>query len=105
MGRSGNVVNAFKNIVNQMENSNMKSIAVVLPSRGMIMAQTIQYLEETRRKFPLTLYISHNLSIPDCFIKLTNQALKGDHDYIWFLEDDMIPPKKGLENMLKLLET
>jgi hypothetical protein len=81
----------------------MKSIAVIMPSRGLPFARTLIWLEKQREKYPIKLYMSHDLSIPECFNDLINKALKGKHDYFLFLEDDIVPPINAIRKLLKPL--
>lgn len=45
-------------------------------------------------------YYSHGLPIPECFNIPTEQALKDDPDYIWYVEEDVVIPESGLQAMI-----
>lgn len=80
-------------------------IAVIMPSRGLLFARTIEWLEEQRKKYNITLYISHNLPIPECFNKLTEKALRDKPNYLFYLEDDIVPPRNAIKRLLNSIRS
>jgi len=79
-------------------------IAIIMPSRGLPFAKTMEWIEEQRKKYPITVFMSHDLPIPECFNKLTYKALKqGGFTYYLFLEDDIVPPKDAIDKMIYMM--
>lgn len=76
-------------------------IGVVLPTRGLVFTRVEERLEEIRQNHDLRIYRSHDQPIPDGHNLLTEQALKDGCDYIWFVEEDTLPPAWSLEKMLQ----
>lgn len=75
-------------------------IGVVLPTRGLVFTRVEQALESFRNEYELKVYRSDNLPIPKGHNLLTEQALKDGCDYIWFVEEDTVPPARSLEKLL-----
>ncbi len=77
-------------------------IAVILPSRGLMMSQTADELLQNLQGYDYDIYFAHGLPIPLCFERPLRRALKSSEDYthIWFVEDDMKLPESTLESML-----
>lgn len=65
-------------------------------------AEVIEYTENVRDNYEnIRCYYSHNLPIPDCFNSLTQQALADEKvSYIWYIEEDTVPPNKALDELL-----
>lgn len=75
-------------------------IGVVLPSRGLIFAEVLESLQENLIGKEHWVYISHDLPIPDCENYLTEKALEDGSEYLWFIEEDTIPPNNALRDLL-----
>lgn len=77
-------------------------LAVVLPSRGLVYSKTVEelYSELESIEGSFRVFWSHGRPIPDCFTIPTEQALKGDYDYVLYVEEDMVLPKGILNKML-----
>lgn len=75
-------------------------IALILPSRGLIFAETLKELLRELRPYKHKIYWSHGNSLPSCFNKPLLKALKQPHSHIWIVEDDMILPKGILKELL-----
>lgn len=80
------------------------SIGIILPSRGVLYSETAEYIHMIGNQYHTELYMSHNLPIPECYNKLTNEAVKGGHSYLFFIEEDMRPPDEGFTKMLLVIE-
>ncbi len=78
----------------------MNKIAVILPSRGLIFSQTAEELLENLEEYSYDIFFAHGLSIPDCFNKPLDLALKGPYTHFWIVEEDMILPKNTLKRLL-----
>lgn len=76
----------------------MKDIAVVLPTRGMIYAETLLSLQAAGLPQPI---IVNGLPIPDCHNEGVKTALANSPSYILFMEDDMVLPNGAIEQMIK----
>ena len=82
----------------------MDKLAVVLPSRGLMMSETLDELlrELNTLPFEWEIYWAHEESLPDCFNKPTNRALKDPNNFAFlFCEDDMIIPEGILMEMFE----
>ena len=78
-------------------------IAVILPSRGLIMSQTADEILQNLKDIPHKFYFAHRLSIPDCFEKPTIKALADPEiTHLWFVEDDMVLLPDTLKKMLEV---
>ena len=77
-------------------------LAVVLPSRGMVYSKTVEelYRELESMEGSFRVFWSHGRPIPDCFNIPTEEALKGDYDYVLYVEEDMVLPEGILNRML-----
>lgn len=82
-------------------NSKLK-IGVVLPSRGLVFSRTMETVIDNLKGYDFTLYMAHDLPIPDCFNYPLARALKDNIDLIWFVEEDMTIPSKTLDEMIAL---
>lgn len=81
-------------------------VGIILPSRGMIFARVIEEIEKTRQlpEFDIRLYIIAGLPIPDAPNLLINKAMDEGAEYLWFVEEDTVPPQDALPNLLKGFE-
>src|SRR5690606_6226388 len=79
--------------------SSLPKVVVCIPSRGILVAEVIdRLLKEPVAGWLLT----HNLPIPDCFNRLSEDFLQTAGDYAWFVEEDTVPPPNALQSMLEL---
>lgn len=75
-------------------------IAIILPTRGLVFTQVEQRIEEFRKDYEITVYRSHNLPIPSGHNNLTENALGDGNKYLFFIEEDTIPPARAIEKLL-----
>lgn len=85
----------------------MKYIAVVLPTRGLVFTEVEEAIEKARATFTthseqvhLQVFRSKDLPIPDSHNSLTMQALATNPDYLWYIEEDTVPPPNALYSLL-----
>lgn len=77
------------------------SLAVVLPSRGLVFSRTIdEILRELRTVGSARIFFAHSLPIPDCFNEPCYDALDWGASKIWIVEEDMYLPSGILWEML-----
>jgi hypothetical protein len=74
-------------------------VKVVIPTRGLIFAQTIISLQENEVD---GFIIINGFNIPDAQNEAVKQALTSKCTHIWFVEDDMAIPSGTLVAMLNL---
>lgn len=75
-------------------------LAVVLPSRGLMMSETLEELLNELEGFEYEIFWSHGRSLPACFNEPTERALSDPSVYaVLFCEDDMKLPKGILQRM------
>lgn len=81
-------------------------VAIITPSRGLIFAEVIEYIEAVRSTYPnIALFASHNYPIPDCFNNLTEQAYNNPKfQYFWFIEEDTVPPALTLDKFFVAMQ-
>ena len=77
------------------------NVGVIVPSRGLIFADTFKEILEDLSETPHRLYWSHGVDLPDCFNKPITRALSASHTHILIVEDDMVIPKGTLRALLK----
>lgn len=77
-------------------------IAICVPTRGLIFTKVENYIEQVRSSYSnIVVYRTENLPIPDCFNHLADQSLQDkDVKYIWFIEEDTVPPPLALDKFL-----
>jgi hypothetical protein len=78
-------------------------IAVCIPSRGTVYSQTIDEVLRELKDFGADwqIFWSHANPIPDCFNKITENALADkDVTHIWYVEEDMVLPEGILKHMI-----
>lgn len=76
------------------------TLAVVIPSRGLIFSQTLEELLGELEDFKYKIFWAIGYGLPECFNKPTEEALKDPSIYaILFVEEDMIIPKGILKKM------
>lgn len=76
---------------------------VCVCSRGLMMSRTAESIDrnkETIYGFWMTEY-THDLPIPDAQNQVTEQALKHNPEYIWYVEEDVVPPFNALKKMVE----
>lgn len=78
-------------------------------SRGAILTETIQGVVDNIMGFNLggtrinwTIRTTHNLPIPDAQNKVTADALQFQPKYIWYVEEDTVPPPGILLEMIRM---
>ena len=76
------------------------NIAVILPSRGLLFTETLKELLEELSERVYTIYWSHGNSLPNCFNKPLQRALKQPHSHILIVEDDMVIKKGTLQKLI-----
>jgi|ERR1035437_862054 hypothetical protein len=80
-------------------------IAVCTPTRGLVFTQVIEFIEKCRETHDIKLYLTHDLPIPESFNDVVERALVDNPDFIWFLEEDVLPPEGTLDKLLEALKT
>lgn len=76
------------------------SIGVVLPSRGMIYANTFKELLEELSDYAHEIYWAHGVDLPECFNRPLKKALTQPHTHILIVEEDMVLKKGTLAALL-----
>lgn len=77
-------------------------IGIIVPSRGLIHSRTAEYLVkilEYSEEGDVQFYFSHDKSIPDCYNVPVQNALKDKHDFIFIIEEDILPNDETLLKM------
>lgn len=74
-------------------------IAVALPTRGFIFADTLISL---KRNGLTDIHIVPGLPIPDCHNEATKQALTSNPTHVLLFEEDMVIPDGTIEKMLDI---
>ena len=82
----------------------MKSIAVILPSRGLIHSRTMESVTANLAPFKAKYFYSHNLPIPECFNFPVNEALNYETQYVMLVEEDMLFPPNTVSRMVNMDE-
>lgn len=78
----------------------MQKLAIILPSRGLMMSETLEELLGEVQGMNYEIYWAHEKSLPECFNEPTERALADRDVYaLLFCEDDMILPKGILHEM------
>lgn len=78
----------------------MDKLAVIVPSRGLMFSETLEELLSELEGFNYEIFWAHEESLPDCFNKPTEKALKDPDVFaVLICEDDMIIPKGILKEM------
>ena len=73
-------------------------------SRGLVFSRTIEATDQNmhsvvgnwNREF------THDKPIPDAQNEIVEKARKHDPRWLWFVEEDIVPPRNALRDMLKL---
>lgn len=90
----------------------MPSYLVVTPSRGLIHSRTVEAVQANvsqawfalRPKVSSWWIVSHDLPIPEAHNDVAARALKHAPDYLWFVEEDMVPPAGALQRLHEELQ-
>jgi hypothetical protein len=77
-------------------------IAICIPTRGYLFTETVESVLSNLEWFKHKIYFTKDLPIPDCFNEVTERALKDRPTHIWYVEEDVVPPKNALECMMEL---
>lgn len=88
-------------------NTNQPRVAVLTPSRGLIFANVVQYVEDMRSTYPaIKWFFSIGNPIPDCFNDVTEKALSDPlhFDYFFYIEEDTEPEPKTLDRFLEAMK-
>src|SRR6185369_10223174 len=81
----------------------MEKLAVIVPSRGLMMSETLEELLGELEGFNYEIFWSHAKGLPQCFNDPTEKALKDPDVYaILYCEDDMKIPKGILKKMFSV---
>ena len=75
-------------------------IAIVLPTRSLLFTQVLESIEENRKDFVTKLYVSYADPIPKGHNSLTEKALAEGARFIWYVEEDTVPPQDALKNLV-----
>ncbi len=83
----------------------LPTVAICLPSRGLLHSRTLEAVlaaleTATSRIQCVGWFMTHDLPIPDCHETTAEQALAAGAEYVWFVEEDMIPPPDALIRLL-----
>lgn len=76
-------------------------IAVCVPTRGLIHARVAEWLLsfDARSFIPFFIFVI-DLPMPDCREVLADKFLETSADYLFFLDDDTLPPLDCIEKLL-----
>jgi len=80
------------------------NIVVAMPTRGIILTEVQDALDRelsNNNQIPIIIR-THNMALPICRNFLIETALKLDWTHILLLDDDVILPKGGLKELIKL---
>lgn len=85
-------------------------VAVCTPSRGLIHSRTVDatlasLTAAQARCEALGWLISHDLPIPDCHETLAARGMATGAEYLWFVEEDMLPPTEALVALLDMAQS
>lgn len=76
-------------------------IGVILPTRGLVYTKVEQAIEELREGHEIKVYRSYDLQIPEGHNRLTKQALDDGCEWLFYIEEDTVPPSGALEKLLQ----
>lgn len=79
----------------------IEDIGVIIPTRGMIFAETFKEIMEELESVPHTIYWSHGVHLPECFNRPLKKALNASHSHILIVEEDMVIAPGTLKALLK----
>lgn len=75
-------------------------VVVVLPTRGLVFTEVLEAIERERSWCDIAVLYSTDLPIPQGHNELTEKALKLEPDYIWYIEEDTVPPILALSALV-----
>lgn len=77
-------------------------VAICCASRGLLHSRTAEACLLNLREAQVDFIpcFEHDKPIPDAQNAITHQALESDAEWLWYLEEDMIPPPRALRLML-----
>ena len=76
-------------------------VLICIPTRGMLYYKVAAFVaSQAEMGFP-SLYSSSSYGTEAARKKLTNTFLKFDYDYLFFLDDDVVPPNDVIGRLLK----
>ena len=83
---------------------NVYSGVACICSRGLVHSRTVESVTGNLTSAPGTwrLTCTHNLPIPTAQNQVVQQALDYHPTWIWFVEEDVVPPKYALKHLLNL---
>lgn len=81
------------------------SYAVLTPSRGLIHSRTVEAVLANIATLSgcVGWFVTHDLPIPDAHETLVERGLAADAEYVWLVEEDVIPPLDALTASMRLL--
>lgn len=93
-----------------MDTPSVPTVALCLPSRGLVHSRTLEAvlaaLDVARERIRCVgWFLTHDLPIPDCHETTAERALAAGADYLWFVEEDMVPPPDALLLLLSTADT
>ena len=77
-------------------------VALCIASRGLVHSRTMEACLENIKAAECDFLpiIEHNKPIPEAQNQITQRALSSKAEWLWYLEEDMIPPTSALRSML-----
>jgi hypothetical protein len=75
-------------------------IVVAIPSRGLMHSRTMEDVVKNCQGFEWDLIMAHGLPQPDAQNYITEEALKLNPEYVFYVDDDQQLPRDILSNML-----
>lgn len=84
------------------------SVIILTPSRGLIHSRTVQAVLAAERYAVAAdtadvhgWLITHDLPIPACHETVAERGLATGADYLWFVEEDVVPPVDALVRLVR----
>lgn len=77
------------------------NIAIILPTRGLMYAETFKEVLENVQEYAYEIFWSHGNPLPLCFNKPLAEALKKNFTHVWMVEEDMVIPNGTLKALLE----
>lgn len=80
-----------------------KTVAICVPSRGQIHARIVEWLLSFKAESfdPIFIFVI-GLEMPECREVLVDRYLQTSADYLFFLDDDTLPPIDAIEKLLEV---
>lgn len=82
-----------------MRDCESQKIGIIVPTRGLVFTKVEQAIEGLRGQ-NTKVYRSRDLPIPDGHNELTKQALADGNEWLFYIEEDTVPPEGALEKLL-----